>query len=96
MPQSAKSIENTWFVYILECRDGSWYTGITNDLEKRIDAHTHGRGAKYTKGRGPFTLIYSSICKNREEASRQEHSIKQLSRAQKECFIKEPLSKTGR
>ena len=77
-----------WYVYILECHDGSWYTGITNDLQKRIKAHTDGRGAKYTKGRGPFRLVFSSPYKGRDEASRAEHTIKKLTRAQKEAFVK--------
>ncbi len=77
-----------WYVYILECHDGSWYTGITNDLQKRIEAHTYGRGAKYTKGRGPFRLVFSNPYKGRDEASRAEHTIKKLTRAQKEAFVK--------
>ena len=73
----------SWIVYILECADGSLYTGITNNLETRLKAHESGKGAKYTKGRGPFTLRYQEDCKTRSAASKREMSIKKLSRAQK-------------
>lgn len=72
-----------WSVYILECGDGSLYTGITNDVPARILAHQEGRGAKYTKGRGPLTLKYQEECDNRSEASKREISIKKLSREEK-------------
>ena len=73
----------SWCVYILKCGDGSLYTGITNDLENRIEAHISGTGAKYTKGRGPFKLLYQEKCKDRSEASKREMSIKSLSREEK-------------
>ena len=69
-----------WGVYILKCADDSLYTGITNDLGARIDAHSAGLGAKYTKGRGPFELIYQENCQDRSHASQREHAIKALSR----------------
>lgn len=72
-----------WTVYILRCGDGSLYTGITNDLDARIAAHEAGMGAKYTKGRGPFELVYSEACSGRSEATRREIAIKKLSRVQK-------------
>ncbi len=72
-----------WVVYILECADGSLYTGITNDLESRIAAHESGKGAKYTKGRGPFTLLYQEDCETRSAASKREISIKSLRREEK-------------
>ncbi len=72
-----------WVVYILECTDKSLYTGITNDLDKRLTAHESGKGAKYTKGRGPFTLLYREDCETRSEASKREMSIKALSREEK-------------
>lgn len=77
-----------WVVYILECADGTFYTGITNDLEARITAHENGSGAKYTKGRGPFTLLYSEDCEDRSIASKRELAIKKLGRAEKAAFIK--------
>ena len=72
-----------WFVYILECADGSLYTGITRDLDARIKIHNDGTGAKYTRGRLPVKLIYSEATENRSSASRREHEIKQLTRASK-------------
>ena len=72
-----------WTVYILECADGSLYTGITNDLEARVAAHEAGTGAKYTRGRGPFTLCHTEDFQTRSEASKREAAIKALSRDEK-------------
>ena len=72
-----------WTVYILQCADGSLYTGITNDLDRRMLEHKSGRGAKYTKGRGPFQLVYDEICDGRGAALRREFEIKTLHREQK-------------
>lgn len=74
----------SWVVYILKCADESLYTGITNDLDARLAAHQEGTGAKYTKGRGPFTVIHVEGFENRSEASKREFAIKKLNRAQKE------------
>ena len=72
-----------WTVYILECVDKTLYTGITNDLDRRMAKHEAGKGARYTKGRGPFRLVYQETCTGRAEASRRETAIKLLSRAKK-------------
>jgi putative endonuclease len=72
-----------WTVYILECADKTLYTGITTDLDRRLAAHAAGKGARYTKGRGPFRLVYSETCASRAEASKRETAIKALDRAQK-------------
>lgn len=77
---------NEWVVYILACADGTLYTGITNDLPARMAAHESGKGAKYTKGRGPFTLMHQEICESRSAASKRELEIKRLSRAQKDAL----------
>lgn len=77
-----------WIVYILECGDGTYYTGITNDISQRIQAHSDGAGARYTRGRGPFTLKFTEQCANRSEASKRELAIKKLSRRDKEEIIK--------
>ena len=79
----------TWIVYILQCADGSLYTGITTDLARRINEHETGgiKGARYTNGRGPFQLMYQAHCKNRAEASKLEISIKALSRTKKLALI---------
>ena len=67
-----------WHVYIIECSDGSLYTGITNDLDKRITAHNDGWGAKYTKSRRPVRLRYSEPAADRKNASQREYAIKSL------------------
>jgi putative endonuclease len=73
-----------WFVYILRCCDRSLYTGIARDVAARIAAHEAGRGAKYTRGRGPFVLCAKRRCRSQGDALRLEYAIKQLSRAAKE------------
>lgn len=70
-------------VYIVECSDGTLYTGMSQDYEKRIEAHNAGRGAKYTKTRRPVRLVYLSACSSRREAAKLEYMIKQLSRVEK-------------
>jgi len=76
-----------WVVYILKCGDDSFYTGITNDLDARVKAHSEGCGAKYTKGRGPFEIAYVEECDDRSHASAREFAIKKLSRAQKQKLL---------
>ena len=71
------------YTYILKCRDGSLYTGWTNDIRNRLESHRSGRGAKYTKGRGPLELVYLEVSASKSDAMRREAYIKQLSRAQK-------------
>lgn len=72
-----------WFLYILKCADGTLYTGISNDLSARIQKHEQGQGAKYTKGRGPFKLVYSESFKDRASATRREAEIKKLKKSKK-------------
>jgi len=76
----------TWTVYIIKCSDDTLYTGITNNLERRLQQHNNGTGAKYTKGRGPVSLVKSFECADRSEASKLEYQIKQLSREEKLNF----------
>ncbi|SVD63432.1 uncharacterized protein METZ01_LOCUS416286 [marine metagenome] len=77
----------SWIVYILKCGDNSLYTGITNNLEVRLLAHEEGRGAKYTKGRGPFKVVYQKIYKTRSEATTKEIEIKKLNVEEKKKLI---------
>lgn len=72
-----------WFVYILECSDGTLYTGITTNVERRVKQHNNGKGAKYTKVRRPVVLRKVFEATNRSEASKEEYRIKQLSRIEK-------------
>ena len=76
-------MRNMWTVYILECADKSLYTGITTNLDRRLEEHRRGQGAKYTKGRGPFRLVYFESHKGRANASKREMEIKALKREQK-------------
>lgn len=75
------------FVYMLRCKDGSLYTGWTNDLEHRLAMHSSGRGAKYTRGRGPLELVYSEELPDKEAALRRECTIKKLRREQKLALL---------
>ena len=75
------------YTYIVECKDGSLYTGWTNHLEKRIQAHNEGNGAKYTKSRRPVKLVYFEEYETKEEAMKREYAIKQLSKKRKEQLI---------
>ncbi len=77
------------YTYMLECGDGSYYTGWTNDIEKRLAAHRNGEGAKYTRGRGPLRLIYLEVFDSKEEAMQWEAFIKRLSRDAKHALIEE-------
>ena len=71
------------FTYILECSDGSFYTGWTNNLERRVKAHNAGKGAKYTKSRKPVKLVYFETYSSKEEAMRREYAIKHMTRRAK-------------
>lgn len=81
----------SWYVYILKCGDGSLYTGITNNLEKRMQEHEKGAGAKYTRGKAPFTIIYKESCPDRRDASRKEAEIKKLTRSEKMVLCGMPI-----
>jgi putative endonuclease len=76
----------TWTVYLARCADGSLYTGITTDPERRLAEHNRGAGASYTRGRVPVTLVYSELVADRPGALRRENAIKRLTRAQKEAL----------
>lgn len=76
-------MEKNWVVYMLECKDGSLYTGITDNIERRLAMHRSGKGAKYTRGRGPLTLRYVEKCENHSQALKREFVIKMLSRKKK-------------
>ena len=76
------------YTYIVKCSDGTFYTGWTNDLTRRMEAHNQGRGAKYTKARRPVTLIYYETFETKEEAMKRDYAIKRLSRKEKEELIR--------
>jgi len=86
--RAEKEWEDMNYTYILKCSDETLYTGWTNDLEKRINAHNAGKGAKYTKNRRPVELAYYEEFATKEEAMSREYAIKQLTRRKKEELIK--------
>lgn len=78
-----------WILYLLRCRDGTFYTGITTDLDRRLTQHQEGAASRYTRGRGPVRIVYRESCANRSEALRRECAVKALSRGRKERLITE-------
>ncbi len=82
-------MEKTWYVYLVRCRDNTLYCGITDDLPRRMEAHNSGKGAKYTRGRGPVTLCYQEPQESHSAALKREYAIKHFTRDQKEAlFVK--------
>lgn len=79
-----------WLVYMLRCSDGSLYTGITNDLPKRIAAHAAGRAARYTRTRLPVTLAYTEPKRSKSTALKREAAIKKLRRSEKDRLMESP------
>lgn len=77
------------YAYILRCSDNTYYTGWTNDLDKRVRVHNEGRGGKYTRSRTPVELIYYEVFETKEEAMSREYAIKQMTRGQKERLIRD-------
>ena len=75
------------YTYILKCVDGTYYTGWTTDLKKRLKAHNEKKGAKYTKNRTPVSLVYYETFETKQEALRREYAIKQMTRAEKTDLI---------
>ncbi len=78
----------SYWLYILQCGDGSLYTGITTDVTRRLAAHQNHKGAKYTRGRGPLSLVYQEECGDRSAALKREYAVKQLSRQEKLALIR--------
>ena len=78
------------YVYMLRCKDGTLYTGYTTNLKKRVMMHELGKGAKYTRGRGPFQVVFCQSFVTKQEAMKTEYKIKQLNRKEKEQLINTP------
>lgn len=76
-----------WYVYIVRCADGSLYTGVTTDLERRLAEHNSGRGAAYTRSRAPVAVVYSEEYMNQSDSLKREAAIKRLTRIQKERLV---------
>jgi putative endonuclease len=85
-----------WFVYVVRCSDDTLYTGIALDVAERMAAHDAGKGARYTRGRGPLTLCASRRCKTRSEALRLEIAVKRLTRAEKLALTSRRLAAFAR
>ena len=88
MTEKVDSSDNTWFVYILRCDDGSLYTGITNDLIRRCEQHNAGTASRYTRSRLPVVLVYQKAQGSQSVALKRELEIKALSRQEKESLIR--------
>ena len=80
-------MEHTWKLYLLRCGDGTLYCGITTDVTTRLEAHRCGKGAKYTRGRGPLELVYWEECGDHSAALKREIAVKRLTKPQKEELI---------
>ena len=78
-----------WYLYILRCGDGTFYTGVTDNVERRLEAHRAGKGAKYTRGRGPLELVYREELPDKSAALRREIAVKRLNRREKLALIGE-------
>lgn len=76
-------MDKQWYLYILRCGDGSLYTGITTDVQARLEVHRSGKGAKYTRGRGPLELVYSEECGTHSDALKRELAVKALTKEEK-------------
>jgi predicted GIY-YIG superfamily endonuclease len=79
--------KSKWFLYILKCSDGTLYTGITNDIARRIRQHNEGSASRYTRSRLPVKLLYRESCRGRSQALKKEFAVKSLSRKEKEEYI---------
>ena len=93
MPTSRHPSSSRWLVYLLRCSDGSLYTGITNDLPKRLKAHATGKASRYTRSRLPLALAYSEPQKSKSAALKRELAIKRLRRAEKEKLVAKQASR---
>ncbi len=82
-------MEKQWVLYIIQCSDGTLYTGITDDLSHRLRVHGTAKGAKYTLGRGPFVLRYTESCTDHSAALKREYYIKHLTKAEKLSLCKQ-------
>ena len=82
-------MKKQWCVYILECNDGSFYTGVTNDLDERMKAHANGKGSKYVYQKGFRKLLFAKPCKDKSNACKCEYEIKHLPREKKLDYFKD-------
>ena len=88
-------MDKKWYVYLLECGDHTLYCGITDDVIRRLEVHRSGKGAKYTRGRGPLNVVYTEECENYSDALKREYAIKQLPRSEKMKLIERYKAASG-
>jgi putative endonuclease len=86
----SRAVSTTWFLYLIECRNGAYYAGITNDVDARYATHVAGKGARYTRANPPLRLLGSRAFPDRSAAARAEWAIRQLPRERKLAFLSEP------
>ncbi len=89
--RKSKPMLKPWYLYILVCDDGNFYTGITKDVQKRLEQHVAGKGAKYTRSHGATEIVYTENYLNRSEATIREMAIKRLTRLQKKKLIQQKI-----
>lgn len=85
-----------WFLYILKCRDNTFYTGITTDLERRLEQHNNGTASRCTRSRLPVVRVYQETCADRSEALKRECAVKKLTREEKELMVKKKRTAVAR
>ena len=95
MSKEEKDKKEKNYTYMLRCGDGSLYTGWTNDLEKRVETHSTGKGGKYTRSRLPVELVYYEVFHTKEEAMKREAAIKKMGKSEKEKLVSQSLPKKG-
>ena len=84
-----------WHLYLVRCNDGSLYTGISTDVQRRFNAHQQNRGARRLRGRGPLELVYSHAIGDRAQALQIEHRVKKLTKAEKESLVRGEVGLPG-
>ncbi len=94
-PEAAAAPAAVWFLYILECRDGSFYTGVTTDIDRRLRKHQEGTASRYTRTRRPVVLVYREECGTRSRALERECAVKALSRPRKESLVSGKIPKSA-
>ena len=91
-------VEKDWYVYLLHCADGTYYTGITTDLKRRLKEHNENnkKAAKYTRARRPLKMVYFELCESRSEAGSRENEIRKLPKRQKKFMADEMLGECSK
>ena len=92
--RTAKKSEPRWFLYMLRCKDNTFYTGITTNLERRLTQHNDGIASRYTRSRKPVVMVYNENCDDRSSALKRESAVKKLTRTEKELMVKKTKRRT--